>query len=193
MLVILFHLSLCIKLKVKCFFTIYNQCQGRSLPLLPECLQNAVMGDSPTTPSRIMVCGDHYRLSDDYWNWKDTGKHPSSIFSFSLTLTWIMSYIKSWQNAAPTLSAVGLSSQGAQTADRDIILLRNACRAHILREVLPLYHDVLWLKGWTGSLWLDIVPKDHSGINYPGRNCLGIIWEGNKGSNPTLCSEAQCA
>lgn len=34
-----------------------------------------------------------------------------------------MSYVKSCHTADPTLSAVGLSSQGAQTADSGIIAL----------------------------------------------------------------------
>lgn len=144
-------------------------------------------------PPRITVSRDHYRLSDDYWKWKDTDRHPSSICSFSLTLTGIMSYIKSWQNAAPTLSAVGLSSQGAQTADRDIILSRNACRAHLPREDLPPCHDVLWGEGLTGSLWLDIVPKDHSGINYPGHNSSGVICLDTRESSSPFTEEQVCA
>lgn len=124
---------------------------------------------------RIKVFKDHYRLNNDYWKWKDTGRHPSSICGFSLTLTWIMSYIKSWQNAAPTLSAVGLSSQGAQTADGDIILRRNACRAKLHRKVLPPYQDVCWEGGLTGSSWLNIIPEHHSGLKDHGQNSYDII------------------
>lgn len=124
---------------------------------------------------RIKVFKDHYRLNNDYWKWKDTDRHPSSICGFSLTLTWIVSYIKSWQNAAPTLSAVGLSSQGAQTADGDIILRRNACRAKLHRKVQPPYQDVRWEERLTGSFWLNIIPEHHSGLKDQGQNSYDII------------------
>lgn len=43
--------------------------------------------------------------------------------------------------------------------------LEYACRAHLSREALPADCGTHWREGLTGSLWLDTLPKDHSGIN----------------------------
>lgn len=43
--------------------------------------------------------------------------------------------------------------------------LEYACRAHLSREALPADCDAHWGEGLTGSLWLDTLPKDYSGIN----------------------------
>lgn len=50
----------------------------------------------------------------------ETGIHPPFAV-LTPTLTWIMSYVKSCHSAVPIVSAVGLSFQGAQTADNGII------------------------------------------------------------------------
>lgn len=98
---------------------------------------------------QTMVCRGYYRLSIDYWKWKDTGRHQLSIWGFRVrpTLTWIMSYIKSLQNATLTLSAVDSRCQNSWTGPSEL---------KFPREVLPPYHNVLWEEGLTWSLYLVI-------------------------------------
>lgn len=74
-------------------------------------------------PPSIRAYTAYYTLSIGKRKWKDRDRHPSSICSLNPTLTWIMSYVKSCHIAVPTVSAVGLNFQGAQTDDSVIIPL----------------------------------------------------------------------
>lgn len=111
-------------------------------------------------------CGGHYKVSSAESEWKGRDGHPSSICSLNPTLTWIMSYVKSCHTAVPTLSAGGVSSGGAQAADSGIIpLYSTPAGPRLSREALPADCGARWREGLTGSLRLDTLPKDHSGIN----------------------------
>lgn len=74
------------------------------------------------------------------------GQRQASICSLNPTLTWIISYVKSYHTAVPNLSAVGLSFQGAQTADSGIIPPSNMPAGPTSQGTLCL-HSVLPSKG----------------------------------------------